>query len=850
MPRYDPNEIEIRWQNKWDISNQNKTEEPGKGDKTYYALSMFPYPSGTLHMGHVRNYVITDVLARFHKMNGYKVLQPMGWDAFGLPAENAAIQRGVNPSEWTIQNINTMRAQLKRLGLAIDWEREVTTCKSNYYKWTQSLFLELFRSGLAYQKEATVNWDPIDKTVLANEQVDSEGRSWRSGAIVEKRKLKQWFLKITQYADELLRDLNQLNGWPEKVKTMQENWIGRSYGAEIEFTLEVKEKIKIKVFTTRPDTIFGATYIVLAPENQILDSLLTKQKLDELKSFRAEVQKSSDVQRSSDISSKRGMSLDLNVINPSNEAIIPIWMADYVLPEYGTGAVMGVPAHDERDFEFARTYGLEVKKVIQPKDSSMKYENQAYVENGVLTNSCEFNNMNSEEAKILIVKKGAAQNWASKKIKYKLRDWLISRQRFWGCPIPIIYCEKCGIQQVPNEDLPVELPDIASSSQVCEPLSNNTEWLSVKCPSCNEYATRESDTMDTFMCSSWYFMRFTDPKNETKAFDINSISKWLPVNQYVGGIEHAILHLLYARFFTKALSDQGLHKIKEPFDKLLTQGMVQGATYKNKSTGAYVSPSDIIDKKKPKDPRTNDDLELIFEKMSKSKFNGVDPGIVIEKYGADTARLFILFKAPPEKDLEWDDADVEGQYRFIQRLWKLIYKYRDYQGKDISFKQNNKDSDLERAINMAIKEITQDLNDEPQFNTAISEIMKFANAITNLFDVTNEKMLTKSIETLILLLSPFAPHIAEEFWLTLAKDGSIHNQLWPKYDEDALIKDSYDLVIQVKGKLRGTIEVPTNSSKDELTQLALESDVAKRWLDNNKPRRTIIVPGKLINFVP
>ena len=807
-------------------------------------------------MGHVRNYVITDVIARVQRMRGHAVLHPMGWDAFGLPAENAAIERNVDPGEWTDRNIDQMRDQLDRLGLSIDWTREQATCHSDYYRWTQWLFLELLDGGLAYRKNATVNWDPVDQTVLANEQVDSDGRSWRSGAVVEQRQLNQWFLKITDYAESLLNDLDSLEGWPERVRTMQANWIGRSKGAEITFEIE-NDNNSLTVFTTRPDTLAGASYVVLAPDHALVEQLTSEGHSKAVADFQSEVARLSTIERTSDDRPKRGVPIGASVRNPLTGDILPIWIADYVLADYGTGAVMGVPAHDQRDLVFAQAYDLPIRQVIDGEGAANAIENgQAWTEPGVLIHSGAFDGTNSTEAKVAITQEGERAGWANSKVTYRLRDWLISRQRYWGCPIPVIHCPKCGAVPVPREDLPVELPrGIDLSGKGGSPLSQQQDWVNVPCPSCGTPAKRETDTMDTFMCSSWYFLRFADPQNSEQPFSREAVNRWLPVKQYVGGIEHAILHLLYARFFTKALKDRGLIDVGEPFERLLTQGMVQGVTYRNPATGRYIAPADVRDPDHPKDPKSDEPLDVLFEKMSKSKYNGVDPAAVIDRYGADTARMFILFKAPPEKDLEWDDADVEGQFRFLQRLWRLVERLK------ANIKLNNLSAipenlsdgerDLRRAVHTAIAEVTEDLNDEIQLNTAISELMKLTNALTSAdLDQFQPAIVQEALSTLVRLLAPFAPHLAEEFWNNLNGQGSIHHQAWPVVDQTALVQDTIALVIQIKGKVRGSIQVPADADKDTLEQLALSSDIASKWLEGAAPRRVIVVPGKLVNLVP
>ncbi|WP_241434010.1 MULTISPECIES: leucine--tRNA ligase [unclassified Prochlorococcus] len=842
---YRPNISEQYWQKVWEESSLYKTQDPKPNQKKFYALSMFPYPSGTLHMGHVRNYVITDVIARLHRMKGEAVLHPMGWDAFGLPAENAAIDRGIPADIWTYKNIEQMKKQLKRLGLSIDWERELKTCHEDYFKWTQYIFLQLLENGLAYQKSATVNWDPIDKTVLANEQVDSNGRSWRSGAIVEKRKLKQWFLKITDFAEELIVDLQKLNGWPQNVKAMQENWIGKSSGTEIDFKiLTNSKKYTVKIFTTRPDTIYGANYLVLAPEHPLVNSIVCKKNRSELNDFRNIISKLSDQERTSTGKDKRGVDIGCKAINPINGELIPVWVADYVLETYATGAVMGVPGHDQRDYDFATKYSLPITYVVKSEKETDDNETRAYTGNGILINSGPFNNLISTKAKEKITQQGIDEGWAYKKVSYKLRDWLISRQRYWGCPIPIIHCDKCGIVPLPKDDLPLKLNH------------NNSNQKTI-CPRCNGQAKLETDTMDTFMCSSWYFLRYVDSKNTSRPFDRKKIDKWLPVDQYVGGIEHAILHLLYSRFILKALKISQGFNIKEPFKNLLTQGMVQGITFKNPSTQKYIASNLVKDHKNPTDPNTGEKLDVIYEKMSKSKYNGVDPSDVIDKYGADTARMFILFKAPPEKDLEWDESDVEGQYRFINRIWRLFAEIEDISDFKLKYidpslkvdKLNDSDRKLRKIINKTIKEVTIDLDLNSQFNTAISELMILCNSIYENKDKVNHLILNQSLTTLSILLAPFAPHLSEELWAKLNCEGSIHESSWPTHDESALIEDSYNLIIQINGKVRGFVSANTNDDDDILKEKAVKSDVGKKWIKDNTPKRIIVVKGKLINIV-
>lgn len=869
--RYNPPAIESKWQAHWRELGLDRTPELTAESRKFYALSMFPYPSGNLHMGHVRNYTITDVIARHKRMQGYAVLHPMGWDAFGLPAENAAIDRGIPPAKWTYQNIAQMRDQLQRLGLSYDWEREITTCAPDYYKWTQWLFLQFFKAGLAYQKEAPVNWDPVDQTVLANEQVDAEGRSWRSGALVEKRLLKQWFLKITAYADQLLADLEKLSGWPERVLTMQENWIGQSVGARVVFKTETGEELP--VFTTRPDTLWGATFMVLAPEHPLVEKLTTPEQEVAVKAYRAEAAARSEIERSAEDREKTGVWTGSYAINPVNQERIPIWIADYVLMGYGTGAIMAVPAHDQRDFEFARQFGLPIKLVVQPPQggvTSAEDLQAAWTGEGVLINSGPLDGIPVGKGPGQSVERAIAwleeQGLGERQVNYRLRDWLISRQRYWGCPIPIIHCPHCGIVPVPEEDLPVLLPeDVELTGRGGSPLAQLEDWVKVKCPACGADARRETDTMDTFICSSWYFLRFSDPRNDREIFRKDLVNAWLPVDQYVGGIEHAILHLLYSRFFTKVLRDLGLLNFDEPFSRLLTQGMVQARTYYNPNKSGkdrWIPTALVKDPNDPRDPETGEPLQVIYATMSKSKGNGVDPEEVLANYGADTARMFILFKAPPEKDLEWDDADVEGQFRFLNRVWRQVYEFvvrgsgtESLQGKAAELLQakveagslTKAERDLRRAVHTAIKEVSEDL-EEYQFNTAIAGLMKLSNALAEA-EIPDSPVYAEGIRTLVLLLAPFAPHMAEELWQALGGTDSVHRQAWPTYDPAALVADTVTIVVQVNGKLRGSFEAPADVTPQEQERLALQSEAAQRYLQGMTPKRVIVVPKKLVNLV-
>ncbi|WP_392535933.1 leucine--tRNA ligase [Nostoc sp. C117] len=868
--RYNPAAIEEKWQKTWAELGLDRTPTASKKPK-FYALSMFPYPSGSLHMGHVRNYTISDVIARLKRMQGYRVIHPMGWDAFGLPAENAAIDRGVPPAKWTYQNIAQMRQQLQRLGLSIDWECELATCSPDYYKWTQWIFLQFLQAGLAYQKEAAVNWDPIDQTVLANEQVDNEGRSWRSGAIVERKLLRQWFFKITDYAEELLNDLDKLTGWPERVKLMQANWIGKSTGAYLEFPIVGIDE-KIAVYTTRPDTVYGVSYVVLAPEHPLTNRVTTKEQQAAVEVFIKEVSNQSELERIAEDKPKRGIPTGGKAINPFTGEEVPIWIADYVLYEYGTGAVMGVPAHDVRDFKFAKNYDLPIDFVIASPDDVASFNltptseidevtqliqieyNQAYTEPGILINSGAFTGMASTDGKQAITEYAEKQGFGKVRVQYRLRDWLISRQRYWGAPIPVIHCPNCGIVPVPDKDLPVQLPEeVEFTGRGGSPLTQLESWVNVPCPTCGTPAKRETDTMDTFIDSSWYFLRFPDAKNEQQVFDSSKVNDWMPVDQYVGGIEHAILHLLYSRFFTKVLRDRGLLNFDEPFQRLLTQGMVQGLTYLNPNKGGKDKwiPSELVNSTDPRDPQTGEPLQRLYATMSKSKGNGVAPEDVISKYGIDTARMFILFKAPPQKDLEWDEADVEGQFRFLNRVWRLV---TDYVAAGVSRKQaqlsdlSKAEKELRRSIHTAIQAVTEDVEDEYQFNTAISELMKLSNALTDA-DGKNSPIYAEGIRTLVVLLAPFAPHIADELWHLLGENDSVHTQTWPSFDPAALVADEITLVIQVMGKTRGAIQVPAQADKVALEKYARESEVAQRYIEGKEIKKVIVVPGKLVNFV-
>ena len=823
--QYFPQEIEKEWQKVWEDNKFGKTYDDSDKPK-YYALSMFPYPSGKLHMGHVRNYTITDVIARFKKMHGFNVLHPIGWDSFGLPAENAAIQHNENPEKWTDENISYMKMQLKKLGLMYDWDREVATCKPDYYKWTQWLFLQLYKKGLAYKKEAAVNWCDECATVLANEQV-IDGKCWRCDSVVEKKYLSQWFLKITDYAEQLLQDIDKLEGWPDSVKTMQRNWIGKSQGAILKFKVKEIEGLEIPVYTTRPDTVYGITYLVVAPEYKDIEKLTTPEQKEAVEAYRANARKMTEIERLSTERVKTGVPLGTHAINPFNGEEFPLWTADYALVEYGTGAVMAVPTHDERDFDFAKKYNLPMKVVIQNPENPSDCKDAAYTDPGVLVNSEEFNGMENEKAKKAITQKAVDGGYGEFKTQYRLRDWLISRQRYWGAPIPIVYCEKCGPQPVPEDQLPVKLPEDVDFKVVGKsPILTSKTFLETTCPVCGGKATRETDTMDTFICSSWYYLRYADAKNSNAPFSKELVNKWLPVDQYVGGIEHAILHLLYSRFFTKALKDLGLLDFDEPFKNLLTQGMV----LKDGS------------------------------KMSKSKGNTVDPDEIFENYGADTARLFILSDSPPARDFDWSDAGVEGCYKFLNRVWRLYASQQqnlilDYKlPEDVSSlsKENN---DLVRTTHIAIKGITQDISNEFQFNTVISKYREFVNAIYDYagkkseFSEEDKNVFSFAMVTLLKLMAPTTVHLTEELYHQMGGKGSIHETQWPEYDDKLAKTAAITLVVQINGKVKDKIEVDSESSKEELEKAAMASEKIKDAIDGKQIVKTIVVPGRLVNIV-
>ena len=804
MNVYKPNEVEAKWQKTWVENEQYKTNTEDSSKPNYYTLEMLPYPSGKIHMGHVRNYSIGDVIARFKKMEGFNVLHPMGWDSFGLPAENAAIKHGIHPHKWTMENIEDMKGQLKLLGLSYDWDREIATSTPEYYKFTQEIFLKFLEHGLAYKKKSFVNWCPSCETVLANEQV-VQGECERCDSLVIKKDLEQWYFKTTHFAEELLNDLDTLNGWPEKVKTMQRNWIGKSTGAEITFDIDGSDK-SVTVFTTRPDTTYGVTYMVLAPEHELVKELVAGTEYEEaVDAFITKMYTMTEIERTSSDVEKEGMFIGKYVINPLNGNKVPLWIANYVLADYGTGAVMAVPAHDERDSEFAAKYNLDVAQVID--------------EDNKMINSGEFDGLDVSKGFEGIVNKIEEIERGKKTVNYRLRDWLLSRQRYWGCPIPVVYCEECGLVPEKKENLPILLPtDIEFTGKGESPLTTSKEFMTAECPCCGKPARREVDTMDTFVDSSWYFLRYIDPKNTTEPFGKDVTNKWMPVDQYIGGVEHAIMHLLYARFFVKAFNEMGMIDFNEPFKNLLTQGMVlkEGT------------------------------------KMSKSKGNVVSPLEIIKEFGADTARLFVLFAAPPERDLDWSEQGVEGCFRFINRVYRLVDELADVAKSSVKMGDLTKeDKAMRYTINATLKKVTEDLSEKFGFNTAISALMELINEMYKYkeLDSRNEAVIKEGIETIVAILAPFAPHIGEELWTMIGKDGSIFDISWPKYDETALVKDEVEVVVQVNGKMRGKLSVAANISREEMQEAAMNDEKIKALVEGKTIVKVVAVPKKLVNIV-
>jgi leucyl-tRNA synthetase len=855
---YQPAAIEASAREYWQANNSFAvTEDPTK--EKYYCLSMFPYPSGKLHMGHVRNYTIGDVVSRYHRMQGKNVMQPMGWDAFGLPAENAAIQNKVPPAKWTYENIEYMKNQLNQLGFGYDWKREIATCKPDYYKWEQWFFTKLYEKGLVYKKNSTVNWDPIDQTVLANEQV-VDGRGWRSGALVERKEIPQWFIKITDYAEELLADLDQLDEWPEQVKTMQRNWIGRSEGLEFSFQLKGRDDA-LSVYTTRPDTIMGVTYVAVAAQHPL--ALEAAKHNSEVKEFINECKNNKVAEADMATMEKKGVATGFTAIHPLNGEEIPVWTANFVLMDYGSGAVMSVPAHDERDHDFAKSYQLPIKQVIAPIDGQdIDIQEAAYTEKGVLVTSGEFTGLSSEEAFDALVIKFEKLGTGHKRVNFRLRDWGVSRQRYWGAPIPMKTLEDGTEVPVPLEELPVVLPEDVTLNGVTSPLKSDPEWA--KTTHNGQAALRETDTFDTFMESSWYYARYCSPQSDDKMLDPAAANYWLPVDQYIGGIEHAILHLLYARFFHKLLRDVGLVESDEPFKRLLCQGMVLAESfYQEDENGGkiWISPANIDiqtdDKGKITQLLSKENGKEVFSsgmsKMSKSKNNGVDPQTTIDQYGADTVRLFIMFAAPPEQSLEWSDSAVEGSHRFLRRVWKAVYNHLENgQAPSLEVNELNKEQkDLRRKTHETIRKVSDDISRRLTFNTAIAAVMELMNSIGKYSKTEAQDLaiMQEALETAVLLLSPITPHISHALWTALGHDDAVIHAQWPILDEAALAKSTQEIVLQVNGKVRAKVEMPADSDKESMEKVALADDNVQKFITGNTIRKVIVVPGKLVNIV-
>jgi len=846
--QYSPKEVEAKWQQTWLEKQPFRVSVETKKEK-YYLLEMFPYPSGRIHMGHVRNYAIGDVVARFKRMQGYNVLHPMGWDAFGMPAENAAIEHGIHPAKWTYENIDSMRQQLQRIGLSYDWQREFATCDADYYRWEQLVFLKMYEQGLAYKKGSSVNWCEDCQTVLANEQVE-DGCCWRCHNQVHPKQLEQWFFKITDYADELLEETDNLPGWPERVLSMQRNWIGKSYGCEIEFPI-VDQNDKIKVFTTRPDTLFGATFMSLAPEHPQVDTLITASQREAVSEFVAAVEGQDKVDRTSGDLEKIGVFTGSYCINPLNGEKIPVFLANFVLMDYGTGAVMAVPAHDQRDFEFAQKYQLPLRVVIQPDGEKLNVEQltEAFTGVGMLINSGPFDGVDNESAKERIAAFLDDRGEGRKTVNYRIRDWGVSRQRYWGTPIPIIYCDRCGAVAVPEAELPVKLPtDVALTGAGGSPLAAHEAFLRVDCPKCGQPATRETDTFDTFVESSWYFARYTCPDYVDGPLDKERANYWLPVDQYIGGIEHAVMHLLYARFFTKILRDLGMLDVDEPFTNLLTQGMVCKETQRCEEHG-WLYPEQVVD---GKCTLCGKQVELgRIEKMSKSKKNVIDPNQLIDQYGADTARLFSLFAAPPEKDLEWNEQGVEGCYRFLNRVWRAVNDNLNLIATaEIPEAVSGEAAELRRKTHQTIKKVSADVDGSFHFNTAIAAVMELVNAIYAFKSrQENPGVLREALESVVSLLNPFVPHICEELWQRLGHQQSLEMSGWPSWDESALVTEEVTMVVQVNGKVRGKISVAVDADKQIVEDTALTESNVQRFISEKEIRKVIVVPGRLINIV-
>ncbi|MDY0132561.1 MAG: leucine--tRNA ligase [Desulforegulaceae bacterium] len=856
---YNPDYIEKKWQKYWEENNCFKVYED-KAKEKFYLLEMFPYPSGNLHMGHVRNYTIGDLTARYKKMKGFNVIHPMGWDAFGMPAENAARDNNTHPAKWTYANIENMKNQLKRLGFSYDWSREVTTCAPEYYRWEQWLFIQMYKKGLAYRKMASVNWCEQCQTVLANEQVE-DGECWRCSSEVQEKKLNQWFFKITDYSEELLSYCDKLTGWPEKVTTMQKNWIGKSEGAYIDFEVEGIDE-NIKVFTTRPDTLFGCTFMCLAPEHPLVEKFASfSGKLDEINKFKSKVARQERTAKAIETAEKEGVFTGVYCINPINNRKIPVYTANFALMEYGTGAVMSVPAHDQRDFDFAKKYNLEIIPVITPKNEDLTLENleKAYSLPGILKNSDEFNGKDNEEAKNLIVEKLGKENKAETAVTYRLRDWGISRQRYWGTPIPMIHCEKCGIVPVNEEELPVELPeDVNILENGNSPLPFLESFYKVKCPKCGINAKRDTDTMDTFVESSWYFLRYCSPDYEKAMFSKEAADYWMPVDQYIGGVEHAVMHLLYSRYFTRVLNDLGLVSSREPFKNLLTQGMVCKEIMRCPIDG-YIYPENAVKSEKGglKCTLCGSDVEVgRKEKMSKSKKNVVDPNSLIENYGADTTRLFSLFAAPPERDLEWTEEGVEGANRFLNRVWRLIIEllneikgYSSFKGDFNSLSGVSRD--IYRKTNETIEKAGADI-DRFHFNTSIAVVMELVNLIYSSIDKKDElnpEVLVHSLESVLLILSPMVPHFCQELWTLTGHDSILTEELWPEVDKKSLVLDEVLVVVQINGKLRAKLNVSPDTDEEEVKKLAFEDPGVKRHTEGKSLKKVIYIKNKLLSIV-
>lgn len=855
--QYDPAQLEAEVQSYWESAKTFEvTEDPQK--EKFYCLSMFPYPSGKLHMGHVRNYTIGDVIARYQRMLGKNVLQPMGWDAFGLPAENAALKNRVAPAAWTYQNIDYMKSQLKRLGFGYDWQRELATCQPDYYKWEQWLFTELYKKGLVYRKNAQVNWDPVDQTVLANEQV-IDGRGWRSGALVERREIPQWFIKITDYADELLDEIDGLEAWPEQVRTMQRNWIGRSYGVQMDFAIEGDEE-SLTIYTTRPDTLMGVTYVAVAAEHPL--ALEASADNPELAGFIEECRQGGTSEAELETIEKRGMPLGINAIHPVSGEPVPVYAANFVLMTYGTGAVMAVPGHDERDHAFAKKYGIPIKQVIQPEDgSALDIQAEAYIEKGLLIDSGPFTGQTSAEAFDAIAEWLQEREKGGKTKNYRLRDWGVSRQRYWGAPIPMIHCDHCGIVPVPLDDLPVRLPEeIVYDENTINPIKNNPQFSDVTCPECGGAAQRETDTFDTFMESSWYYARYASPGADGMLDQ--RADYWLPVDQYVGGIEHAVLHLLYARFYHKLMRDAGLVSSNEPFTRLLTQGMVVADTYYREAEDGskhWYNPTEVDvssdDKGRPLSALLKADNSAVqiggIEKMSKSKNNGVDPQTLIDRYGADTVRLYTMFTSPPDQSLEWSDDGVEGAYRFIKRLWALADGHQQQLSQPLAevteFGEEQKAA--RRELHELLKKALYDYQRQ-RFNNVVSASMGMTNILYKLGGSEQDLAILKEGLSLVLrLLAPIAPHVSHHLWRELGFGEEILASDWPKPDEAALVQESLPYVVQVNGKVRANIQVPADADKAAVEAIALANDNVQRFIGEATVRKVIVVPNKLVNVV-